>query len=188
MPRLRAGHPIVCVGGRVCGAGCRGRPALVPSAPCLLLEVGGHWPGQPPAGSKQKKPQNPRASQVLSASQQRPGDLSLVGTSAWWGPGAVVSPPECLPWGPGPGRGATPWLASQLPTRRAIPQAHWGVKAGSGWVREGVLDICGPAHPQLPSPGPWVLLGRSWPLPGDLWPWKCSQAARGPPPAPERGS
>ena len=112
---------------------------------------------------------------------------------------AGLSAGAALLWSPLPQSSCWTWAASGLarpprgasrenPTRRAAPQAHWCVEAGSGRVREGVLDIGGPAHPQLLSPGPGVLLGRSWPLPGDLWPWKCSQAARGPPPAPERGS
>lgn len=148
MPRLRAGHPIVCVGGRVCGAGCRGRPALVPSAPCLLLEVGSHWPGQPPAGSKQRKPQNPRTFQVLSTSQQRPGDLSLVGT---WGCGVTTGVP---PLGSRSGPGGHSSAGQPAPHSESRPSSTLGRRS---WVRMGEGGRAGHLWPgSPPAPVSWL--------------------------------
>ena len=75
----------------MCGAECRGRPALVPSAPVLLLDMGSQWPGQTPTGSKQRKPHSESrpSSTLVRRSWVRTGEGGRAGH--WW-PGPPPAP------------------------------------------------------------------------------------------------
>lgn len=124
-----------------------GPPCSGPPAPCLLLEVGSHWPGQRPAGSKQRKPQNARASQVLSASQQRPGGLSLVGA---WGCGVTTGVPAL---GSGPRPGSRSSAGQPAPHSESHPSSTLGRRS---WVRMGEGGRAGHLWPgSPPAPVSW---------------------------------